>query len=154
MWRRVRYVLLLVALCAVATCPAAYRSCTTKRHAREAEALLDAIADRVAAAVTATGKVPPLAAGPTPLPSCCDRGGTCEPDDTTWTAPGWRALGFTIDDDYRYTYQYVPDPSGTSAIVRATGDLACDGTPSKFELRLVVAGNSLERTWTKKDATE
>ncbi len=154
MWRRVRYVLLLVALSALATCPAAYRSCTAKRHAREAEALLDTIADRVAATVVATGKVPPLPAGPTPLPSCCDRGGTCEPDDTTWTAPGWRALGFTIDGDYRYTYQYVPDPSGTSAIVRATADLECDGTPSQFELRLVVAGASLERTWTKKDASE
>jgi hypothetical protein len=28
--------------------------------------------------------LPPTPAGPTPLPSCCDRGGTCEPDDATF----------------------------------------------------------------------
>ena len=154
MWRRVRYVLLLVALCALATCPSAYRSCTNKRRAGEAQELLDVIGDRVAAIATATGKVPPVPAGPTPMPSCCERGGTCEPDDSTWSAPGWRALGFTIDGDYRFTYQYIPDPSGTSAIVRASGDVACDGTPSVYELRLDVAGGTVERAFTKKELAE
>src|SRR5260370_11708311 len=102
LWRRLRYVLALVALCAIATCPAAYRSWTARRHAREADRLLDDLADRVAAVVAATGKVPALAAGPTPQPGCCDRGGTCEPADE-WTAPGWRALRFSIDDRYRYS---------------------------------------------------
>src|SRR3982750_4092057 len=112
MWRRVRYVLLLAALCAIATCPAAKRACTAKNQAQEADELLSYLAEKVTLAYLATGKLPP-AAGPTPRPSCCDQGGTCSPDPTIWATPGWQALGFSIDDEYRYTYEYVPDPSGT-----------------------------------------
>ncbi|HET7505356.1 MAG TPA: hypothetical protein VFK02_30260, partial [Kofleriaceae bacterium] len=64
-WRRLRYLLLLVALCAIATCPAAKRSCTARTRAVEADQLLGYLADRVAAEVAATGRVPPSPAGPT-----------------------------------------------------------------------------------------
>ena len=154
MWRRVRYVLALVGLCAIATCPAAKRACTARNRAREADQMLDAIGDSVARRVATTGKVPPTAAPPTPRPSCCEQGGTCPDDATTWSAPGWRELEFTIDGTYRYTYEYVPDPSGTSAIARATGDLDCDGNSSLYELKLTVRGNDVERTWTRKDPYE
>jgi hypothetical protein len=149
-WRRLRYVLVLVALCAIATCPAAKRSCSARNHAREAEELLDYVADRVAAQVALTGAVPPLAAGPTPVPS----GGACDADATAWSSPGWQQLGFSIDGSYRYTYQYLPDPSGASAVVRATGDLDCDGNGSLFELRLTVAGPIVLRNLTTKDPYE
>src|SRR5689334_5049100 len=96
-WRRLRYVLLLAALCAIATCPAANRACTAKRRAAEADALLGYLVERVAGHVAASGRVPPTAAGPTPQPGCCQRGGTCSPDDATWAAAGWRELGFSID---------------------------------------------------------
>jgi hypothetical protein len=154
LWRRVRYVLALVGLCAIATCPTAKRSCTAKREAREAEHLLEVIADRVERTVAATGKVPLTPAGPSPLPSCCERGGSCEPDAQTWSAPGWRELGFSVDGQYRYTYQYVADPSGASAVVRAIGDLDCNGEKSLYELQLTVKGTSVERTWTRKDPYE
>ncbi len=154
MWRRFRYVLALVGLCAIATCPIAKRSCTAKQRAREADDLLGYLGDRVADAVTATGKVPPLPAGPTPKQGCCDQGGACDPDDKTFDSPGWRALGFAIDTPYRYTYEYAPDPSGTSAIVRAVGDLDCNGQTSLYELKLEVKGTSVERTWTRKDPYE
>ncbi len=153
-WKRLRYTLALVGLCAVATCPIARRSCTAKERAREADGLLDYLGDRVADAVTATGKVPPLPAGPTPQPSCCDQGGTCEPDSHTFDTPGWHALSFSIDTPYRYTYEYVPDPSGASAIVRAVGDVDCNGTSSSYELRLEIKGTRVERTWTRKDPYE
>lgn len=154
MWRRVRYVLVLIALCAIATCPTAKRACVAHHQAREADDLLQGIADKVAEVVAATGKVPPLAAGPTPLPACCELGGTCDPDPRTWAAPGWRALAFSIDGPYRYTYEYAPDPSGTSAVVRAVGDLDCDGTSGTYELRLTVDGTKVERTWSRKDPYE
>ena len=48
-WRRLRYVLLLIALCAIATCPAAKRSCTARTRSAEADQLLGYLADRVAA---------------------------------------------------------------------------------------------------------
>ena len=116
-WRRFRYLLLLIALCSVATCPAAKRACTAKRRANEADQLLEYIADRVEASIKATGHVPGTAAGPTPLPTCCEVGGTCEPDPATWATPGWQALQFSIDGDYRYTYSYEPDASGRTAVV-------------------------------------
>lgn len=154
-WRRLRYALLLVALCAIATCPAAKRSCTAKNRAEEADDLLGVLGDRIAAAVAATGKVPPVPAGPSPEPTCCDQGGTCPADFKTWDTPGWRALAFSIDGAYRYQYQYVPDPSGTSAVVRAVGDLDCDGTSSLYELQIrVIKGNAVTRTWHRQDPYE
>jgi len=153
-WPRVRYVLALLGLCAIATCPAAKRTCVAKHRAREAEQLLAYLGDRVEQEVARTGKVPPAAAGPTPVPGCCAQGGACSPDDKLWDAPGWRALQFTIDGDFRYTYEYVPDPSGTSAIVRATGDLDCNETRAIYELHLVVKGTTVERSWVRKDPYE
>jgi hypothetical protein len=153
-WRRIRYTLALIALCALATCPTARRSCIAQQRAREADQLLGELADKVADIVWTTGHVPPVGAGPSPQASCCDQGGTCSPDAATWEAPGWRALGFTIDGDYRYTYEYAPDASGLGATLRATADLACDGQPSRYELRLVVKDRRVERTWTRKDATD
>jgi hypothetical protein len=153
-WRRLRYVLVLVALCSIATCPAAKRSCTARNQAEEAEDLLDALGDQIAKTVATTGKVPPEAAGPTPEPSCCDQGGTCQPDAKTWDTPGWRALAFSIDGPYRYQYQYIPDPSGASAVVRAVGDLNCDTKTSLYELEIHVKGNGVTRTWHRKDPYE
>jgi hypothetical protein len=144
-WRRLRYVIILVGLCAIATCPAAKRACTRTSESREADDLLDYLAGRVAAIVAVTGKVPPLPAGPTPSPSCCEQGGVCAPDPTIWATPGWQQLGFSIDGDYRYAYQYAPDASGTSAIVRAVGDLDCDGHGTTTELKLTVEGTKVRR---------
>jgi hypothetical protein len=153
-WRRFRYVLLLVALCAIATCPAAQRSCTAKSRAREAERLLEYLADRVEAAIAATGRVPPDPAGPTPAPGCCDRGGTCEPDPAIWAGPGWKALAFSIDDEHRYTYAYLPDPGGRAAVLRASGDLDCDGEPGLYELEIKIEPWGPQRRWTRKDPYE
>jgi hypothetical protein len=153
-WRRVRWFLTLVALCAIATCPSAKRSCTAQNRAQEAEDLLGVIADRVATVVATTGKVPPTPAGPTPQPSCCEQGGTCSPDAATWAAQGWRELQFSIDGAYRYQYQYAPDPSGTSAIVRATGDLDCNGVGATYEVTLTVQGSSVRRAWRRKNPYE
>jgi len=149
-WRRLRYVLLLIALCAIATCPAAKRSCTAKIRAAEADELLGYLADRVAAHVQATGRVPPTAAGLTPAIACCEQGGTCRVDAAAWSAPGWRELGFSVDGEHRFAYQYAPDPGGLSATLRATGDVACDGTPRVVEVVLTVVGGQLSRAWSRK----
>jgi hypothetical protein len=149
-WRRLRYALLLIALCAIATCPAAKRSCTARTRSAEADQLLGYLADRVAARVAADGRVPATAAGPTPETSCCERGGTCPADAAAWAAPGWRELGFSIDGEHRFSYQYAPDPSGLAATLRATGDIACDGAIRTVELKLTVAGGQLLRAWSRK----
>jgi hypothetical protein len=149
-WRRLRYVLLLVALCAIATCPAARRSCTARTRAAEADELLGYLADRVAAHVATTGRVPPTAAGPAPDRPCCDRGGTCPAEAEPWDQPGWRELGFSIDGEHRFRYQYAPDPGGLAATLRAVGDVACDGAVRVVELKLTVAGGQLARAWSHK----
>jgi hypothetical protein len=146
-WRRLRYAILLVALCAVATCPAAQRSCTVRTRAAEADALLGYLADRVAAELASTGHVPPGAAGPTPQRSCCERGGACAPDAAQWTEPGWRALGFSIDGEHRFRYQYIPDPGGQAATLRAVGDLDCQGAIRTVELVVRASGDKPSRTW-------
>ena len=155
MWgRRLRYTLTLIALCSIATCPSAKRSCTAKNRSREAESLLNVLADRVATVVATTGKVPAAPAGPTPQPSCCEQGGTCKADPAAWTAQGWRDLQFSVDGEHRYVYQYVPDASGQSAILRATGDLDCDEAASLYELKLTVKGTSVVRAWHRKNPYE
>ena len=151
-WRRLRYVLLLIALCAIATCPAAKRSCTAKARAAEADELLGYLADRVAAHVTTTGRVPPTAAGPTPEATCCDQGGTCRPDPALWAQPGWRELGFSIDGEHRFAYQYAPDATGLSATLRAVGDVACDGSVRRVELKLTVVAGQVSRVWSRSAA--
>jgi hypothetical protein len=153
-WPRIRYLLALLVLCSIATCPAARRSCNARRHAQEAEDLLDYLADRVDAVVAATGKVPPAPAGPTPVTSCCAQGGTCKLDDAQWATPGWRALAFSIDGEFRYQYEYAPDPSGESAVLRARGDLDCNEVPAVYEVHLVVHDHEVERTWTRRDRYE
>lgn len=154
MWKRMRYLATLLGLCALATYPIAHRSCVANNRAREATSLLEVLGERITAHVKATGRVPATAAGPTPHPSCCTRGGTCPPDAAMWTSPGWRALAFSVDGDFRYTYEYVPNPSGQSATVRATGDLDCDGVPSRYELTFIVNGNAVTRLWSIKEPTE
>lgn len=152
-WRRVRYVLLLAALCAIATCPAAKRSCQARNRSAEAEQLLAYLVEQVSLSYLATGKLPP-GAGPTPGLPCCEQGGTCEPDPSTWAAPGWVALGFSIDDPYYYTYEYAPDPSGTFATLRAVGDVDCDKQPSKYEVKLTVSAGTVLQAWTRTDPYE
>ncbi len=148
-WRRLRYLLLLIALCAIATCPSAKRSCTSRARAREADELLAYLADRVAAVIAATGRVPSAPAGPTPSPGCCERGGgACDPDLTLWATRPWQALGFSVDGAHRYTYSYVPAADGTSAIVRAVGDLDCDGITSTSEIEV-----SMQPTGVRRKAT-
>jgi len=153
-WRRFRYVLWLVGLCALGTCPAAQRSCKAKSRAREAEQLLTYLADRVEAASAATGHVPETPAGPTPTPGCCERGGTCEADPAAWSAPGWKALAFSIDGEHRYTYSYAPAPGGRAAVLRAVGDLDCDGQLAVYELEIRIEPIGPLRRWTRKDPYE
>lgn len=59
--------------------------------------------------------------------SCCDQpGGKCS-DPATWQDPIWQKLDFAIEDPHLYRYEYSSS-DGKSFIVRAVGDLDCDGT--------------------------
>jgi hypothetical protein len=48
----------------------------------------------------------------------------------------------------------VPDASGQSAVLRATGDLDCDDVSGVYELRVTVMGTSLLRAWHRQNPYE
>lgn len=150
-WRRLRWLLGLIALSALATCPIGWRGCRSHRRLREADQVLRYLRDRVAAAYTTTGAIPATAAGPTPaLGACCDQGGRCAVNPAQWNQPGWIALGFTLDDPHRFSYSYQPTADG--AVLRAVGDVDCDGEPSVIELHLARDPKDAKRlveTWTR-----
>ena len=157
MWRRVRYVLLLIGLAALATCPAAWRDYRRRNRAREARNLLEYMARLVEAEYRdRSGRLPQQSVGPTPpIGRCCEQGGRCVVDKTLWGDPAWRALRFSIDDPHRYSYQYELAEGGREVTLRAIGDLDCDGLYGKVEVRLVPGdGGGLVRTWTSDQPLE
>ena len=145
-WRRARWLLALVGLCTLATCPAATRQCSQRRHAREAPQLLGYLVDEIRGHVAAHGTLPDIIAGPTPpIGTCCESGTTCAPDPSLWTAPGWRALRFSIDGRHRFSYQVAKD--GPALVLTATGDQDCDGVLAVYEVRLTIVGEHVAATW-------
>lgn len=147
MWRRIRYVLVLIALCSIATCPAAHRSCRAKLRAREAPLLADALAQELTRLVAAGTPLPAVAAGPTPpAGACCEQGGQCAPDPARWAVEPWRTLRFSMDRPHRYSVEYAPIPGG--ALLRVSGDVDCDGVIGSLSLRATVTGKTVtfERT--------
>ena len=118
--------------------------------------MLAYLVERLEQSYAATGKLPTEPAGPTPAEACCgaSEDGACRPDPSLWSAPGWRALAFSIDDPFRFQYEYAPEPGGRSAVLRATGDVDCDGTSSKYEVKLEVTGGKLTQTWSRTAPTE
>lgn len=149
MWRRVRYVLLLVGLAALATCPAAWREFRHKNRAGEARAMLGYMASLVRAEfLDRGGRLPQQSVGPTPPAGrCCEQGGTCAVDKAPWADPAWRATRFSIDDPHRYSYQYEVVDGGRAAVLRAIGDLDCDGIYGTVEVRLEPDGDQLIERW-------
>lgn len=78
---------------------------------------------------------PPAAAPMTPAAgSCCKQPkGRCTPTPADWQHPSWQALHFEIPDPHYFSYELKPTADGF--IVRAVGDLDCDGTFSRYEQR-------------------
>ena len=146
-WQRARWLIALVGLCTLATCPAATRTCSQRRHAREAPVMLGYLVDEIRGHVAAHGTLPDLAAGPTPpIGTCCQDGATCAPDPARWSAPAWRALRFSIDGRHRFSYQIAKD--GPALVLTATGDQDCDQVRAVYEVRLTVVADHVVATWT------
>jgi len=147
-WRRVRYWLLLLTLCALATCPSALRERRAHQRAAEAQQVLGYLVERVRTVWKERGRFPQTPAGPTPaIGTCCKQGGTCAPAPGAWSDPAWRVLAFSVDDRHRYSYQYELVDGGQVAVVRATGDVDCDGVYGTYEARLVPEHGELTVTW-------
>ena len=156
MWgRRLRWVALLLALSTLATCPVGYRACVANRRAAEATSLLRYLADRLIAYHHLHSHFPIEGVGPTPdRGACCEAGGVCAPDPTKWATPGWRELGFSIDDPHRYVYSYETADHGATSVIRAIGDLDCNGVTGEYQGLLTADGDEVHITWSSARPTE
>lgn len=75
-------------------------------------------------------------AGATPPRVPCGRR-PHKPDPTLWTDPGWKRLGFSVNDKFRYQYRIISTGKGAQArfTIRLHGDLDCDGDHSTYTLQ-------------------
>lgn len=73
-------------------------------------------------------------AGPTPAHIPCGRKPHAA-DVQLWQSPGWKELGFSIGEKFRYQYQIISSGTGPGArfTIRAHADLDCDGVYSTYE---------------------
>lgn len=151
--RRVRWTLALIALCALATCPAAQRRCAARQTAREAPALLRYLVDQIQAHVAEHHALPAVAAGPTPaIGACCERVQRCAPEPARWDQPGWRALGFSIDGPHHFSYQVAPN--GAGLLLTAIGDQDCDGVRASYQVAVTLEAGRVVERWTVTDGLE
>lgn len=152
-WQRVRWILALLLLCALATCPAAARECSTRRAAREAPELLGYLVARVKGYAAEHQALPDVDVGPTPLVgTCCATGDTCAPDPSRWTDPDWRLLQFSIDGRHRFSYEVHRDVD--ALVLVATGNQDCDSVHARYEVRLTLDGGRVIEVWKETDPLE
>src|SRR5262249_55081364 len=98
------------------------------RRAKSAEAVAGVrkIYDGVARYHAKQHKLPPTTPVTPPLGVCCKGDHKkCGPDPKLWTADGWKAIHYSIDEPHFYSYQI--ETHDDMFTVRAYGDLDCDG---------------------------
>ena len=90
-----------------------------------------------------TGQLPPAAPMTPAAGTCCKQpDGTCPPDMGNWDHEGWKAVMFRPRDPHRYSYELVVEAD--AVIVRAVGDLDCDGELSTYEAKAKVVDGELQ----------
>jgi hypothetical protein len=152
-WRRLRWALAFLALCTLATCPAAIQRCTVEDTAREAPTLLRYLVRQVRAYVAEHGELAAITVGPTPpIGTCCATRRECSPAADRWLDPGWRALSFSIDGRHRFSYQVARQ--GKALVLRAFGDQDCDQVRAVYEVTLTLDGGALTEAWTRTNPLE
>jgi hypothetical protein len=79
---------------------------------------------------------------PGPANAACNNGGRIpRKSQAEWDQAGWQEMGFHVDEDSRYAYQWTKK-SNTEGVAVASVDLDCDGTPSTTTMTInIVEGN-------------
>jgi hypothetical protein len=152
-WQRVRWVLALTLLCALATCPAAQRRCANRRAAREAPALLAYLVTQLKSHVAEHHALPDLTIPATPpIGTCCTPGPACTASPALWRTPAWRSLHFSIDGPHRFSYAVHRDLD--ALVLTATGDQDCDSVRAIYQVRLTLDHDRLVEVWTETNPYE
>lgn len=96
------------------------------------------------AAMLARLEEKPLSAAPLTPPAdpCADGGGSYTATAATWSHPTWKTLGFAPIGEQYYRYAFEPG-EGQAFVVRAVGDLDCDGVQSTYERAADAEGQAL-----------
>ncbi len=115
----------------------AFMKYVQKSKASEAQVFVNLLADGAAQYAAEKGRYPDVSTAVTPPAGSCCQGEetTCAPNASLWADKPWTDLQFSADDPHRYSYQYESKANGTAFVVRAIGDLDCDGTYSTFEMQ-------------------
>ena len=93
-------------------------------------------------------------AGPTPAGSCCSGADQKCPASQDWgTDPVWQKVHYAVTEPGYFQYAYEGAADGKSAVLSATGDLDCDGTPVTYRV-LLTAGPSSANVAIEKPAPD
>jgi hypothetical protein len=151
--RRVRWLLALLSLCTLATCPTAQRQCAARQTAREAPALLGYLVERMRLHAVTHHALPDITVGPTPdVGACCKTDDGCAAKPDQWNLAGWRSLGFSIDDRHYFSYQVRKN--GDAVVLTAIGDQDCDGVRAVVQVVVALDGDRLVGRWTTTNPLE
>jgi hypothetical protein len=101
----------------------------------EAEHNLEELYDRSVRYFEAQRRFP-QSTGPTPERLCATPDGLNHPQAEWWEQPAWKILEFRLEAPFYYQYSYRSEGEGLGArfVVRAEGDLNCNGVTSVLEI--------------------
>ena len=81
----------------------------------------------------------------TPAKGCCGQpDNQCAPNTSSWSAPTWKALNFSVDEPSRYQYRVRVEGKGKTVkyIIEARGDLDCDNSYSSYKRTISADGTA------------
>ncbi len=107
-----------------------------KSKKTEAALQLNKLAKNLEVAYMTNNEFPKGTVPLTPATSCCDGPNHKCFDGAVWKNPIWQALDFQIDDPHLFRYGY--ESNGKTFMVKAVGDLDCDGNEIAYVLTGVV----------------
>ncbi len=87
----------------------------------------------------------PSSIGPTPAKGiCCSKyDGECPGNEEWWQGQTWKTLGFSIPQAHQYSYEYTLNDDKKSFVLRAYGDVDCDGVYSVYSLYGAIADDDV-----------
>ena len=122
----------------------AFEGYVKKSKRSEAQLQLRSIETKVKTFRTEKGRFPKSAPA-TPTQAGPDCMYTKVPQSQWEQSEGWKEMGFHIDEDSRYQYEFTSEPTGARAVAR--GDLDCDGVFTETTMTLTVVDGNVVATY-------
>jgi prepilin-type N-terminal cleavage/methylation domain-containing protein len=118
----------------------------TKAKKTEALVQLEKLKKGAIDEYTSNSAFPQQPAPTTPAVDCCTQnaGGKkkCEAKADDWNTPEWRALQFSLSENFFFQYAYTPSNAGAGFTATAVGDTNCNNVKVTYTLTGDTAGGS------------